>query len=92
VLGLVWLALAAFTTLAQRFLGWRLAIGLIGGAGVLFTIGLLVVAGGSVVASSLESRRGRRRQPLGELAPTKPAAGRCRRSARIAVRRPHASG
>jgi hypothetical protein len=38
VLGLVWLALAAFTALAQRFLGWRLAIGLIGGSGALFTL------------------------------------------------------
>jgi hypothetical protein len=56
VLALVWLALAAFTGIAQRFLGWRLAAGLIGGAGVLFTVGLLLVAAGSVAASSLERR------------------------------------
>jgi hypothetical protein len=54
VLCLVWLALAAFTTLAQRYLGWRLAAGLIGGAGALFTVGLLFVAAGSVVASTVE--------------------------------------
>ena len=59
MLSLVWLALAAFTTLAQRYLGWRLAMGLIGGAGLLFTLGLLLVAAGSVAASSLERRRGR---------------------------------
>jgi hypothetical protein len=52
VLMLVWLVLAGFTTLAQRYLGWALAIGLIGGAGVLFTIGILLVAAGSIVASS----------------------------------------
>jgi hypothetical protein len=62
VLALVWLALAAFTTLAQRYLGWRLAVCLIGGAGVLFTLGLLLVAGGSVVASSVEGRLAARRE------------------------------
>jgi hypothetical protein len=56
VLGLVWLALAAFTALAQRYLGWRLAVGLIGGAGVLFTLGILLVAAGSLAAASLERR------------------------------------
>jgi membrane protein implicated in regulation of membrane protease activity len=56
VLGLVWLALLAFTALAQRYLGWRLAAGLIGGAGLLFTLGLLLVAAGSVMASMLERR------------------------------------
>lgn len=54
VLSLLWLALAAFTALLQRFLGWRLAIGLIGGAGVLFTVGILLVAAGSVAASSAD--------------------------------------
>jgi hypothetical protein len=54
VLLLVWLALAAFVMLAQRYLGWRLAIGLIGGAGVLFTIGIVLVAAGSVAASSAD--------------------------------------
>lgn len=54
VLGLVWLALGAFVLLMQRHLGWRLAIGLIGGAGVLFTIGIVVVAAGSVAASSAD--------------------------------------
>jgi GNAT superfamily N-acetyltransferase len=54
VLGLVWLALAAFAALAQRYLGWRLAVGLVGGAGVLFTIGLLLVAAGSLAAVSFE--------------------------------------
>jgi len=62
VLGLVWLALAAFTALAQRYLGWRLAIGLVGGAGLLFTLGLLLVAAGSVAASSLERRGAGRRE------------------------------
>lgn len=62
VLALVWLALAAFTTLAQRYLGWRLAMGLIGGAGALFTLGLLLVVAGSVVVASLEHRRVPRRQ------------------------------
>jgi hypothetical protein len=57
VLALVWLALAAFTTLVQRYLGWRLAVGLIGGAGLLFTVGLALVAAGSVAATSLERRR-----------------------------------
>jgi hypothetical protein len=56
VLGLLWLALAAFTTLAQRYLGWRLAVGLIGGAGALFTLGLVLVAAGSIAAASLERR------------------------------------
>jgi hypothetical protein len=60
VLGLVWLALAAFTALAQRYLGWRLAVGLIGGAGALFTLGLLLVVAGSLVAASLERWAGRR--------------------------------
>jgi hypothetical protein len=54
--------LAAFTTLAQRFLGWCLAVGLIGGAGALFTIGLLLVAAGSFVAASLERRSAARRE------------------------------
>ena len=63
VLGLVWLALAAFTALAQRYLGWRLAAGLIGGAGALFTLGLLLVAAGSLVAASLERRWAARRKP-----------------------------
>jgi GNAT superfamily N-acetyltransferase len=54
VLGLVWLALAAFAALAQRYLGWRLAVGLIGGAGALFTIGLVLVAAGSLAAGSFE--------------------------------------
>jgi len=63
VLALVWLALAAFTALAQRFLGWRLAVGLIGGAGLLFTLGLILVAVGGVAASSLEDRRARRTNP-----------------------------
>jgi hypothetical protein len=53
VLALVWLALAAFVTLAQRFLGWRLAAGLIGGAGALLTIGIGLVVGGDVLAGSL---------------------------------------
>ncbi len=54
VLMLVWLALAAFTSLVQRFLGWRLAIGLIGGAGLLFTVGLLLVASGAFAVSSTD--------------------------------------
>ena len=54
VLLLVWLVLAAFVTLAQRYLGWRLAIGLIAGSGVLFTIGIILVAAGSVAASSAD--------------------------------------
>jgi hypothetical protein len=62
VLALVWLALAAFTTLAQRYLGWRLAAGLIGGAGALFTLGLALVAAGSVAASTFEQRRAARRE------------------------------
>jgi len=62
VLALVWLALAAFTTLAQRYLGWRLAVGLIGGAGLLFTLGLSLVAAGSIAVASLEGRRDRRRE------------------------------
>lgn len=52
----MWLALAVFTTLAQRFLGWRLAAGLIGSAGALFTLGLLLVAAGSFAAASVEQR------------------------------------
>jgi hypothetical protein len=51
---LLWLALAAFVLLIQRFLGWRLAIGLIGGAGVLFTVGIVLVAAGSIAASSAD--------------------------------------
>lgn len=62
VLALLWLALAAFTTLAQRYLGWRLAAGLIGGAGALFTLGMLLVAGGSLAAASLERRLAARRE------------------------------
>ena len=54
VLLLVWLVLAAFVTLAQRYLGWRLAIGLIAGSGALFTIGIILVAAGSVAASSAD--------------------------------------
>lgn len=56
VLLLVWLALIAFTALAQRYLGWRLAVGLIGGAGALFTLGLLLVAAASVAAATIERR------------------------------------
>jgi hypothetical protein len=62
VLALVWLALAAFTTLAQRYLGWRLAAGLTGGAGALFTVGILLVAGGSLAAAGLERRLTARRE------------------------------
>lgn len=54
VLVLVWLALGAFVMLIRRYLGWRLAVGLIGGAGVLFTIGIAVVAAGSIAASSAD--------------------------------------
>jgi hypothetical protein len=64
VLALVWVALVVFSTLAQRYLGWRLAIGLIGGAGLLFTLGLALVAAGSIALSSFERRRGRPRKPL----------------------------
>jgi hypothetical protein len=39
-------------TIIQRFLGWRLAVGLIGGAGLLFTVGIVIVAAGSVAMSS----------------------------------------
>lgn len=53
VLVLVWLALAGFVTIAQRFLGWHLAAGLIGGAGALFTLGLVLVVGGDLVAGTL---------------------------------------
>lgn len=53
VLALVWLALAAFVTVAQRFLGWRLAAGLIGGAGALFTIGMALVVGGDLLVGNL---------------------------------------
>jgi hypothetical protein len=60
ILALVWLALAAFIALAQRHLGWPLAVGLIGGAGLLFTLGLLLVAGGSLLASRFERRWGAR--------------------------------
>ena len=65
VLALVWLALAAFTALVQRYLGWRLAVGLIGGAGALFTIGLVLVAGGSFVVASVERRLAARRTGSG---------------------------
>lgn len=68
VLALVWLALTAFTALAQRYLGWRLAVGLVGGAGLLFSIGLLLVAAGSVAAASFERRRSHVKLP--------PTAGR----------------
>jgi hypothetical protein len=64
VLALVWLALAIFSTLAQRYLGWRVAIGLIGGAGLLFTLGLALVAAGSIAVSSFERRRERPLKPL----------------------------
>lgn len=70
VLALVWLALAAFTALAQRYLGWRLAAGLIGGAGVLFTVGLLLVAVGSVAASNLERRENGRAERAATAADT----------------------
>jgi GNAT superfamily N-acetyltransferase len=53
ILAVVWLALAAMITLIQRHLGWRLAVGLVGGAGALFTLGLLLVAAGSIAASSV---------------------------------------
>jgi hypothetical protein len=56
VLLIVWLALAAFITIAQRFLGWRLAVGLISGAGVLFTLGLVLVVAGDLAAGSLWRR------------------------------------
>lgn len=50
VLGLVWLALGAFVIIAQRFLGWRLAAGLIGAAGALFTFGIGAVVAGDLLA------------------------------------------
>ena len=62
ILALVWLALAAFTALAQRYLGWRLAAGLIAGAGALFSLGLALVAAGSIAAASIERRRAARRE------------------------------
>jgi hypothetical protein len=69
-LALVWLALAAFTAIAQRFLGWRLAVGLIGGAGVLFTVGLVIVAVSSVAASTLELRAAARAERTRKLRST----------------------
>jgi GNAT superfamily N-acetyltransferase len=72
VLGLVWLALAAFVTLAQRYLGWRLAVGLIGGAGVLFTIGLTLVAAGSLAAASFERWWTARRKRAGRVRADRP--------------------
>jgi hypothetical protein len=56
VLLFVWLALAAFVTIAQRFLGWRLAIGLIGGAGLLFTLGIALVVGADLAAGEIWRR------------------------------------
>ncbi len=53
VLVLLWLALAALVTVVQRFLGWRLAAGLIGGAGALFTLGMGLVVAGDAVAGAL---------------------------------------
>jgi hypothetical protein len=53
VLGLVWLALGAFVIIAQRFLGWRLAAGLIGAAGALFTFGIGAVVAGDLLAGSV---------------------------------------
>jgi hypothetical protein len=76
VLALVWLALVAFTALAQRFLGWRLAAGLIGGAGVLFTLGMLLVAAGSLAAASFERRWAARRQRIGKDVVGKSESGR----------------
>ena len=70
MLALVWLALAAFTAIAQRFLGWRLAVGLIGGAGVLFTVGLVIVAVSSVAASTLERRAAARAERTRKLRST----------------------
>jgi hypothetical protein len=61
VLLLVWLALAGFVTIAQRFLGWRLAIGLIGGGGLLFTLGLALVVAGDLAAGEIRRRWGSRR-------------------------------
>jgi small-conductance mechanosensitive channel len=66
VLALVWLALAGFTALAQRYLGWRLAVGLIAGAGALFTIGLLLVAAGSLGVAVVERRLAARRRRAGD--------------------------
>jgi hypothetical protein len=60
VLVLMWLALAGFVTIAQRFLGWRLATGLIGGAGALFTLGIVLVVAGDLAGGALW-RRSRRR-------------------------------
>jgi GNAT superfamily N-acetyltransferase len=57
ILTLLWLAMAALITLTQRYLGWGLAVGLVGGAGALFTVGLLLVAAGSIAASSIEAAR-----------------------------------
>jgi uncharacterized membrane protein (DUF485 family) len=78
VLGLVWLALAAFTVLVRRYLGWRLAVGLIGGAGVLFTVGILVVAAGSIIAVSFERRWAAHR--VRKERPVRGSIGRTRRS------------
>jgi hypothetical protein len=65
VLGLLWLALGGLAAFVQRFLGWSLAAGLIGGAALLFTLGLLLVVVGALAASMLErwwtERRERRR-------------------------------
>jgi hypothetical protein len=56
VLILVWLALAGFVSIAQRFLGWHLAAGLIGGAGALFTLGIVLVVAGDLAAGVLWRR------------------------------------
>jgi hypothetical protein len=56
ILLLVWVALALFVTIAQRFLGWGLAAGLIGGAGALFTLGLVLVVGGDIAAGAVWRR------------------------------------
>jgi hypothetical protein len=56
VLILVWLALAGFVSIAQRFLRWHLATGLIAGAGALFTLGIVLVVAGDLAAGALWRR------------------------------------
>jgi hypothetical protein len=53
ILLLLWLSLAGFVTVAQRFLGWHLAAGLIGGAGALFTLGIALVIAGDLAGGAL---------------------------------------
>lgn len=57
----VWAVLVGLTLILAPFLGWPLAVGLVGTTGVLFTVGVGVAAVLPLLVEWIRQRRDRRR-------------------------------